>query len=114
MWSGPDRDVATENEDSGWEDTSQRSIDPLGYQKWRGRTGKTVFGLMKDPLSFLVPGHVPLMRLRKKEEGGDFQKLVRSYGNKSHSGSRENPSSVFVAPKIVIQAIGSSCDSSVA
>ena len=113
MWSASDRDVAAGNEGSGWGNTSQRSIDPLGYQNWRGRRGKTVFGLTKGPLSFLVPGHVPLMRLREKEEGGDFQKLVRSYGNKSHSGSRENPSSVFVAPKIVIQPIGSNCDSSI-
>lgn len=113
MWSASDRDVATENEGSRQGNTSQRSIDLLGYQNWIGRRGKTVFSLTKGPLSFLVLGHVPLMRLREKEEGGDFQRLVRFYGNKSHSGSRENPSSVFVAPKIMIQATGSNCDSSV-
>lgn len=111
MWSALDRDVAAENEGSGWGNTSQRSTDPLGCRNWRGRRGETVYGLTKGFLSLLVPGHVPPMRLTGKEEGGDFQKIVRSYGNKSHSGSRENPSGVFVAPKIVIQAIGSSCDS---
>lgn len=50
MWSASDRDVATENEGSGQGNTSQRSIDLLGYQNWRGRRGKTVFGLTKSPL----------------------------------------------------------------
>jgi len=91
MWSASERDVATENEGSGRGNNSQKSMDPLGCQNWRGRRGKTVFGLTKGPLSFLVPGHVPLMRLKEKEKDGDFQKSVRSYGNKSHTGSRENP-----------------------
>lgn len=77
MWSASGRDVAAENE--GGRQRKSKEHTSLGLPELEKE------GLIKGP-SF-----VPCIRACATAEAkrkGDFPKLVRPYGNKSHSGSR--------------------------